>query len=38
MSLHGRFLDIDEKGALLLDAAGECRHISAGEIFPANHC
>lgn len=35
-TLHGRFLDIDERGALLLEAAGEHRRISAGEVFPAN--
>ena len=35
-TLHGRFLDIDQHGALLLEAAGEIRRISAGEIFPAN--
>jgi BirA family biotin operon repressor/biotin-[acetyl-CoA-carboxylase] ligase len=35
-TLHGRFLDIDQHGALLLESAGELRHISAGEIFPAN--
>jgi BirA family biotin operon repressor/biotin-[acetyl-CoA-carboxylase] ligase len=35
-TLHGRFLDIDEQGALLLEADGEHRRISAGEIFPAN--
>jgi len=35
-TLHGRFLDIDQQGALLLETAGELRHISAGEIFPAN--
>ncbi|HMD65561.1 MAG TPA: biotin--[acetyl-CoA-carboxylase] ligase [Stellaceae bacterium] len=35
-TLHGRFLDIDQHGALLLETAGELRHISAGEIFPAN--
>jgi BirA family transcriptional regulator, biotin operon repressor / biotin---[acetyl-CoA-carboxylase] ligase len=34
-TLHGRFLDIDENGALLLDAAGEHRLVSAGEVFPA---
>jgi BirA family transcriptional regulator, biotin operon repressor / biotin---[acetyl-CoA-carboxylase] ligase len=34
-TLHGRFLDIDQHGALLLESAGEIRHISAGEIFPA---
>jgi BirA family biotin operon repressor/biotin-[acetyl-CoA-carboxylase] ligase len=32
-SLHGRFLDIDEAGALLLEAAGERRQVSAGEVF-----
>jgi BirA family biotin operon repressor/biotin-[acetyl-CoA-carboxylase] ligase len=35
VTLHGRFLDIDENGALLLDAAGEHRLVSAGEVFPA---
>jgi BirA family transcriptional regulator, biotin operon repressor / biotin---[acetyl-CoA-carboxylase] ligase len=35
-TLHGRFIDIDQHGALLLEAAGEIRRISAGEIFPAN--
>jgi BirA family biotin operon repressor/biotin-[acetyl-CoA-carboxylase] ligase len=35
-TLHGRFLDLDEQGALLLEADGEHRRISAGEIFPAN--
>lgn len=35
-TLHGRFLDIDEHGALLLESATELRRISAGEIFPAN--
>ena len=35
-ALEGRFLDLDESGALLLDSAGEHRYISAGEIFPAN--
>ncbi len=34
-TLHGRFLDIDEQGALLLEAEGECRRISAGDVFPA---
>jgi hypothetical protein len=33
--LHGRFLDIDYEGNLLLDSAGECRRIAAGEVFPA---
>jgi BirA family biotin operon repressor/biotin-[acetyl-CoA-carboxylase] ligase len=35
-TLHGRFLDIDHHGALLLESAGKIRHISAGEIFPAS--
>jgi BirA family transcriptional regulator, biotin operon repressor / biotin---[acetyl-CoA-carboxylase] ligase len=35
-TLYGRFLDIDQQGALLLESAEELRHISAGEIFPAN--
>lgn len=35
-TLHGRFLDIDQHGALLLESAGEFRRISAGEVFPAN--
>jgi biotin-(acetyl-CoA carboxylase) ligase len=34
--LHGRFLDIDEDGTLLLEAAGERRHVSAGEVFLAD--
>jgi BirA family biotin operon repressor/biotin-[acetyl-CoA-carboxylase] ligase len=33
-TLHGRFIDIDQHGALLLESAGELRHISAAEIFP----
>jgi BirA family biotin operon repressor/biotin-[acetyl-CoA-carboxylase] ligase len=33
-TLHGRFIDIDQEGALLLESAGELRHISAAEIFP----
>jgi len=36
-TLHGRFLDIDQQGALLLESAGELRRIAAGEIFPASH-
>jgi BirA family transcriptional regulator, biotin operon repressor / biotin---[acetyl-CoA-carboxylase] ligase len=35
-TLRGRFLDIDQHGALVLDVAGEIRRFSAGEIFPAN--
>jgi BirA family transcriptional regulator, biotin operon repressor / biotin---[acetyl-CoA-carboxylase] ligase len=34
-TLHGRFLDIDEQGALLLESAGQQRRIAAGEVFPA---
>jgi BirA family biotin operon repressor/biotin-[acetyl-CoA-carboxylase] ligase len=36
-TLYGRFLDIDEHGALLLESAGELRRIAAGEVFPATH-
>jgi len=32
--LHGRFIDIDQHGALLLESAGELRRIAAAEIFP----
>jgi BirA family biotin operon repressor/biotin-[acetyl-CoA-carboxylase] ligase len=35
LTLHGRFLDIDDEGALLLDEAGQRRRILAGEVFPA---
>jgi len=34
-TLFGRFLDLDEDGALLLDTAGTRRRITAGEIFAA---
>jgi BirA family transcriptional regulator, biotin operon repressor / biotin---[acetyl-CoA-carboxylase] ligase len=34
-TLHGRFLDIDEGGALLLESEGRHRRVSAGEVFPA---
>jgi BirA family biotin operon repressor/biotin-[acetyl-CoA-carboxylase] ligase len=33
-TLYGRLLDVDEDGTLLLDTAGECRRIAAGEVFP----
>jgi BirA family biotin operon repressor/biotin-[acetyl-CoA-carboxylase] ligase len=33
-TLHGRFIDIDQHGALLLESAGELRRITAGEVFP----
>ena len=36
-TLEGRFLDIAEDGALLLEVAGERRSISAGDVFPASH-
>ena len=35
-TVEGRFLGLDAGGELLLDDAGEYRHISAGEVFPAN--
>ena len=34
-TLHGRFVDIDHEGTLLLETTAERRRISAGEIFPA---
>ncbi|MGH7060290.1 MAG: biotin--[acetyl-CoA-carboxylase] ligase, partial [Stellaceae bacterium] len=34
-TLAGRFIDIDEEGALLLEIGGERRRIAAGEVFPA---
>lgn len=34
-AMCGRFLDIDHEGTLLLDCAGECRRIAAGEVFSA---
>ena len=34
-TLHGRFIDIDQQGALLLETAGALRRIAAGEVFPA---
>lgn len=34
-SLHGRLIDIDEEGALLLEEGGRRRRIPAGEVFPA---
>jgi BirA family biotin operon repressor/biotin-[acetyl-CoA-carboxylase] ligase len=33
-TLHGRFVDIDQDGALLLESAGEFRRVTAGEVFP----
>ena len=34
-TLLGRFLDLDEEGALLLEAEEGRRRIAAGEVFPA---
>ena len=34
-TLFGRFLDLDDDGALVLDAAEGRRRIAAGEVFPA---
>ena len=33
-TLHGRLIDIDQHGALLLESVGELRRIAAGEVFP----
>jgi BirA family transcriptional regulator, biotin operon repressor / biotin---[acetyl-CoA-carboxylase] ligase len=33
--LQGRFADIDQQGALLLETENGLRHISAGDVFPA---
>jgi BirA family transcriptional regulator, biotin operon repressor / biotin---[acetyl-CoA-carboxylase] ligase len=33
-TLHGRFVDIDQHGALLLEAEGRPRRIPAGDVFP----
>ncbi len=32
-TLHGRFADLDETGALVLDSGGASRHISVGDVF-----
>jgi BirA family transcriptional regulator, biotin operon repressor / biotin---[acetyl-CoA-carboxylase] ligase len=37
-TLFGRFLDLDEGGALLLGMAEGPRRIAAGEVFPASDC
>lgn len=34
-TLDGRFLDLDDDGALLLESGGGRRRIAAGEVFPA---
>ncbi len=33
-TLHGRFVDLDNDGALLLDMPGGSRRVAAGEVFP----
>ncbi|MGH7095583.1 MAG: hypothetical protein ACREFB_18880 [Stellaceae bacterium] len=33
-TLHGRFADLDESGALLLDQESGRRRIAAGDVFP----
>jgi BirA family biotin operon repressor/biotin-[acetyl-CoA-carboxylase] ligase len=33
-TLHGRFVDIDQDGALLLESAGGFQRVAAGEVFP----
>jgi BirA family transcriptional regulator, biotin operon repressor / biotin---[acetyl-CoA-carboxylase] ligase len=33
-TLRGRFIDIDQHGALLLESAGELRRVTTGEVFP----
>jgi len=35
ITLYGRFVDIDQRGMLLLETAGELRRIPAGDVFPA---
>jgi BirA family transcriptional regulator, biotin operon repressor / biotin---[acetyl-CoA-carboxylase] ligase len=35
LELEGRYLDIDHEGSVLLECAGGCRRITAGEVFPA---
>lgn len=35
MTLTGRFVDLDETGALLLDGAEGLRRVAAGDVFPA---
>jgi BirA family biotin operon repressor/biotin-[acetyl-CoA-carboxylase] ligase len=34
-TLHGKFVDIDQQGMLLLETADGLRQISAGDVFPA---
>jgi BirA family transcriptional regulator, biotin operon repressor / biotin---[acetyl-CoA-carboxylase] ligase len=34
-TLHGKFVDIDHQGVLLLETASGLRHVSAGDVFPA---
>ncbi len=34
-TLHGKFVDIDQHGTLLLETEGGLRQVSAGDVFPA---
>jgi BirA family transcriptional regulator, biotin operon repressor / biotin---[acetyl-CoA-carboxylase] ligase len=34
-TLHGKFIDIDQQGTLLLETEGGLEHILAGDVFPA---
>jgi len=35
LTLEGRFLDLDQDGALVIETGGHQRRIAAGEVFPA---
>ena len=35
LTLEGRFLDLDQDGALVIETGGDRRRIAAGEVFPA---
>src|SRR5438477_326962 len=35
LTLEGRFLDLDQDGALVIETGGNRRRIAAGEVFPA---
>jgi hypothetical protein len=35
LTLDGRFLDLDDDGALVLEGSDGRRRIAAGEVFPA---
>jgi len=34
-TLHGKFVDLDQQGTLMLETEGELRRITAGDVFPA---